>query len=99
MGGIGFGIGGGWTGWFRLAKEIALDPQGDVYVADAFNGRIQNFTPEGDLLAIWSPGDQDLRYPSGIVVDAQGTVYVSELYADRVSELRCQARSEHRRTR
>ena len=88
-GGIGFGFGGGWPGWFLLAKEIALDARGDVYVADAFNGRIQKFTPEGELLAIWDPGEAELRYPSGVAVDPRGTLYVAEFYANRISELQC----------
>lgn len=88
-GGIGFGLGGGWPGWFLLAKEIALDARGDVYVADAFNGRIQKFTPEGELLAIWDSGDAELRYPSGVAVGPRGTLYVAEFYANRISELQC----------
>lgn len=88
-GGIGFGIGGGWPGWFRLAKEIALDAAGNVYVVDAFNGRLQKFTPEGDLLAVWDPGARDLRYPSGVAVDPVGDVYVSEFYSNQLWKLQC----------
>lgn len=89
-GGIGWGFGGGWPGWFRLAKEVALDPGGDVYVADAFNGRVQKFTPEGDLLAIWDPDDPEVRYPAGVAVDPAGNLYVSGFYANRIWTLRCQ---------
>ena len=88
-GGIGFGLGGGWPGWFRLAKEIAHDASGNVYVADAFNGRIQKFTPEGDLLAIWQPDGPDPRYASGVAVDAQGSVYASGFYAGQLWRLHC----------
>lgn len=89
-GGIGFGLGGSWPGWFLLAKEIALDASGDVYVVDAFNGRLQKFTPEGDLLALWDPDDPALAYPSGVAVGPDGTVWVGEFYADRVQALRCE---------
>ncbi|MEX2553867.1 MAG: hypothetical protein WD627_12815 [Actinomycetota bacterium] len=88
-GGIGLGIGGGWPGWFRLAKEIALGTAGNVYVVDAFNGRLQKFTPEGDLLALWDPGASDLRYPSGIAVDPTGDVYLSEFYSNQIWKLQC----------
>lgn len=88
-GGIGFGIGGGWPGWFRLAKEIALDPAGNVYVVDAFNGRLQKFTPEGNLLALWDPGARDLWYPSGVAVDPAGDVYISEFYSNQLWKLQC----------
>lgn len=63
--------------------------QSHVYVVDAFNGRVQKFTPEGDLLAIWNPGESDSRYPSGIAVDPEGTVYVAGFYTNRIWELRC----------
>jgi tripartite motif-containing protein 71 len=89
-GGVGLGLGGGWPGWFRLAKEIALDRAGNVYVADAFNGRVQKFTPEGDLLAVWDPDDPDVRYPSGLAVGSAGILHVSGFYAHRVWTVRCQ---------
>jgi streptogramin lyase len=57
---------------------------------DAFNGRFQKFTPEGDLLAIWDPDDPDLAYPSGVAVGPDGTVFVSEFYANRIQALRCE---------
>ncbi|MBI4539404.1 MAG: NHL repeat-containing protein [Gemmatimonadetes bacterium] len=88
-GGIGFGIGGSWPGWFFLAKEIALDPRGDVWVVDAFNRRLQKFTPEGDLLAIWNPDDPDFAYPSGVAVGPEGSVFISEFYTSRIHALQC----------
>jgi tripartite motif-containing protein 71 len=88
-GGIGFGIGGGWPGWFRLAKEIALDGAGNIYVVDSFNGRLQKFDLEGDLLAIWDPDDHDLAYPSGVAAGPGGTVFVSQFYTNRIRVLRC----------
>ena len=81
-GGIGFGIPGGWEGWFRLAKAIALDLQGNVYVADAFNRRIQKFTGEGKFLSAW--GQDQIRYAAGVAVDPQGRVYVSDFFNNRI---------------
>ena len=88
-GGIGFGIGGSWPSWFFLAKEVALDPSGDVYVVDAFNRRLQKFTPDGDLLALWDPDDPDLVYPSGVALGPDGIVFMSEFYANRIQTVRC----------
>ena len=89
-GGVGFGFGGAWPGWFRLAKEVAVDAAGSIYVADAFNGRIQTFTPEGTLLALWDPGSPALRYATGIAVADSGIVYVSDFYDTKIRQLRCE---------
>lgn len=91
-GGIGYGVPGSWPGWFALAKDVAVDTAGRVYVADAFNGRVQVFTPEGNLLAIWGDGQPErrpLRYASAVAVGPQGHVYVSDFYGTQLWELSC----------
>ncbi|MCI0526541.1 MAG: hypothetical protein L0Y56_03690, partial [Nitrospira sp.] len=49
-GGTGYGLSGKWPGWFRLAKAVTIDHEGHVYVADAFNHRVQKFTSQGKLI-------------------------------------------------
>ena len=91
-GGTGFGISGGWAGWFRLAKAVALDRMGNAYVADAFNHRIQKFTPDGHLLGIWRTGPQDsaqLRYPAGVATSPDGHLYVSDFFENVIWKLEC----------
>ncbi len=92
-GGLGYGLSGRWGGWFRLAKAVAIDTAGDVYAADAFNRRIQKFTPDGRLLGIWghpSAGNgQDLRYAAGVATGADGSVYVADFFENRVWKLEC----------
>jgi tripartite motif-containing protein 71 len=92
-GGLGYGIVGKWPGWFRLAKALAVGPGGNVYVADAFNHRIQEFTADGKLLGIWgdhpSPDGLSLQYPAGIAAGADGRVYVSDFFKNRIWELDC----------
>ena len=71
-GGIGFGVPGKWPGWFALSKALTVDGQGDVYVADAFNSRIQKFTGGGVLLGqlgTRGSGDGQFRYPAGVAAD------------------------------
>jgi tripartite motif-containing protein 71 len=81
-GGIGFGFSGGWRGWFRLAKAVTLDSRGNVYVADAFNRRIQKFTAEGRFIATW--GEDEIRYAAGVAVDSEGQVYVADFFNNRI---------------
>jgi DNA-binding beta-propeller fold protein YncE len=90
-GGIGYGVAGKWGGWFRLAKAVAVDASGDVYVADASNRRIQKFSPDGWLLGAWGSAkeDQVLKYASGVAVSRDGSVYVSDFFENRIIKLRC----------
>lgn len=91
-GGIGFGVSGKWPGWFRLAKALTVDRQGDVYVADAFNRRIQKFSGGGDLLGqLGTQGsdDRQLNYPAGVAVDLTGRVYVSDFFENRIWKMEC----------
>jgi DNA-binding beta-propeller fold protein YncE len=68
-------------GQFASARGVALDNQGNIYVADTGNSRIQKFSPTGEfLISIGSTGTGlgQLREPSGVAVDAEGNVYVTD---------------------
>lgn len=59
----------------------------DVYVADARNNRIQQFTLDGAFVRQWgSSGSEDGQFdePSGILVDRDGRVLVADYGNDRV---------------
>ena len=92
-GGVGFGLSGKWAGWFRLAKAVTVDPTGRVYVADAFNRRIQKFTSDGRLIGAWgnrTPSESaPLRYPAGVAADPDGHLYVTDFFENRIWKLDC----------
>lgn len=58
---------------------VAIDGQGNVYVADGGNARIQKFDSEGNFLTKWgSLGDGDGQFtrPMDLTIDQDGNVYV-----------------------
>ncbi|MEO8288474.1 MAG: 6-bladed beta-propeller [Chloroflexota bacterium] len=63
------------------AGGVATDTEGNVYVTDVGNARVQKFDNNGKFLAQWGSqgeGDGQFSDPFGIAVSKQGFVYVSE---------------------
>ena len=77
---------------FYGPANIAVDPFGNVYVADLGNSRVRKITPLLDVstLAGSTDGYADgvgaaamFSFPFGIAVDSAGYVYVGEIYRVR----------------
>ena len=49
-------------------------PDGNIYVCDRLNNRIQIFSPEGDFVSQW-PG---VSLPTDLFVDNEGAFFVAE---------------------
>jgi len=63
-------------GQFFSPGGIALDPQGNIVVADMGNDRIETFTPDGAVVSVWGdPGGR--TSPVDVAVDRKGDVYAS----------------------
>ncbi|HEX4147165.1 MAG TPA: peptidyl-alpha-hydroxyglycine alpha-amidating lyase family protein [Pirellulales bacterium] len=76
------------AGPFNYPTNVALSPEGDIYVSDGYgNARIHRFTSDGRLLASWGePGDSPGQFhvPHGIAIDRQGVVLVADRENSRI---------------
>jgi hypothetical protein len=70
-------------GEFNLPHTIAVDGQGNVYVGDRENKRIQIFDPEGTFLKEWT----GIGYPYGIFITPDQHVWMIDGGYDRIVEL------------
>lgn len=74
-------------GLFNRPSHLTVDRQGTLIVNDAFNFRIQKFSPEGTFLQqVGSPGNAlgNLARPKGIAVDNDGNLYVVDAAFENV---------------
>ena len=65
---------------FLGPTAVAVDVQGNIYVADTFNSRIEKLSPSGAFVWQTPLGGQ----PRGVAVDAQGNVYATSYYNQQV---------------
>jgi DNA-binding beta-propeller fold protein YncE len=76
-----FGSFGSADGQLKSPSGLAIDAQGDIWVADKSNNRIQEFSSSGVYLRKFGvSGTQDgqLTAPEGIAVDGVGNIWVSD---------------------
>ena len=77
------------TIFFSLPYDVAIGPDGYVYVADGSGNRIQKSTSDGEFVARWGSqgtGDGELNGPYGIAIDPDGYVYVAEANNNRIQK-------------
>ena len=68
-------------GRFDRPTGIAVDTEGNVFIADTNNGRIEKFSPAGTYLTsmgIKGSGYGQLAEPNGIAVDRADNIYVAD---------------------
>lgn len=78
IGAIGGAMGGD-DGQFSYPTFAAVDGEGNLYVSDSMNGRVQKFDPNGKFLKVfgkmgsaWGEFDK----PKGVALDSFGNLYV-----------------------
>jgi sugar lactone lactonase YvrE len=74
---------------FDVPNGIAVDANGNVYVTDRDNHRIQKFTNNGAYLAKWGSlgnGNGQFGDPAEVATDAAGNVYVVDLLNHRIQK-------------
>lgn len=74
-------------GTFFWPTSVALDSQGNAYVADEWLNRISMFTKDGDWIGKWGTageGDGELNRPSGLAFDADDHLYLVDSRNNRV---------------
>jgi len=74
-------------GTFARPTNVAVGSNGDVYVSDTLNGRIQIFDADGNFLSMFGkPGDgpADFARPKGIALDRDGHIWVADADQNRV---------------
>lgn len=78
---------GPFKGWFATATSVAVGPDGDVFVADFYNDRLQKFTAEGEFLTTFgTPAEGPGQSEIAVAVGSDGTVWATNFAGNRVEK-------------
>ena len=84
-----WGSPGGGEGQFSGGHGIEVDDDGNVYVVDTGNNRVQKFNSEGEFLMTWGSfgaGDGQFNHPHGVGIGPNGHIFVAETGNNRVQK-------------
>ena len=82
-----FGVPGSGDGQLNNPHGLVIDGNGNVYVADCGNDRIQKFSADGTFLLQWGgsgSGDGQMKLPFGIGLDGSGNILLADLMNHRI---------------
>ncbi len=74
-------------GDFGAPQGVALDKDGNVYVADTLNDRVEIFDADGNFISTFGKAGDGPGYfarPKGIAIDGDGHIWVADQMQDRL---------------
>ncbi|HYL13794.1 MAG TPA: SMP-30/gluconolactonase/LRE family protein [Terriglobales bacterium] len=75
------------AGQFSRPTNVAVDAEGNLYVSDTFNNRVEIFDADGNFISTFGNAADRPGYfarPKGIAIDKDGHVWVADTVQDRV---------------
>jgi len=88
-----FGSKGNVNGQFKGPSGIAINSNGNIYVCDYGNSRIQIFDSEGNFISTFGlEGNRNGQFkgPSGITINSKGNIYVCDFGNNRIQMFDCE---------
>jgi len=82
-------------GTLSLPEGVAVDRDGNVYVTDTFNDRVEMFNADGHFISTFGKngdGPADFERPKGIAVDCDGHIWVVDATQNLVKVFNQQGR-------
>ena len=72
---------------FSKPSNVAVDKEGNVYVSDTMNNRVQIFDADGKFISKFGKagdGPGDFARPKGICIDSDGHIWVADAFTNRI---------------
>ena len=76
---------------FYMPSDITFDSQGNMYILDNGNHRIQKFNPDGKFIASIGrkgQGPAEFQYPLSLDIDPEGYLYIADSGNQRIQVLK-----------